>query len=470
MANKGNQINIKDVIDNSKAVIILDTNVFLNIYRYSPEFTEFALDCIKTVMNHIVIPSVVDLEYKKHRKESFFAMKKRVQKASGNIKSQIQSSKTKIIKSCDVLKKNRYPDIDQLEISVIEKLEELQQNVDNFFLDRSVLDQLADSWEGKDYVLDLFDEISQNRMILPFSQEELYRICNEGESRYENQIPPGFKDAKNKDGIRKYSDLIIWKEVIGYAKNRKCDVIFVTDDVKTDWWKDENTFHESLVTEFETETGKEIYPFTSGSFYTKVSEAYGIGCNDAIEIALRNTDDKYFERVESEVLDDILDDIAWSGESLIDTSTAHIGTEGIDEIEVDSSNFVEAIQVDRYDTEIMYHFKYFISAHAISHDYWGRDDDTREVILSPGIKHKFEGNIIVQVIREIDTYIDYNEDGDFETAQIIKGELEEVEYEELLDDDIVEGGYTTCPQCGKPINYENDAGTSFCIQCEMKRM
>lgn len=42
------------------------------------------------------------------------------------------------------------------------------------------------------------------------TQEEIYQICEEGERRYKTdpQTPPGFKDAKNKDGVRKYSDLI----------------------------------------------------------------------------------------------------------------------------------------------------------------------------------------------------------------------------------------------------------------------
>lgn len=50
-----------------------------------------------------------------------------------------------------------------------------------------------------------------------------------------------------------------------------------------------------------------------------------------IEIALRLTDEDYFEKIEAEVFDKILDEITWSGESLIESYNAHIGTEGIDE-------------------------------------------------------------------------------------------------------------------------------------------
>ena len=39
---------IKELIENGYRVI-LDTNVLLNICRYSPEFSEFALECLKAV-------------------------------------------------------------------------------------------------------------------------------------------------------------------------------------------------------------------------------------------------------------------------------------------------------------------------------------------------------------------------------------------------------------------------------------
>lgn len=43
--------NIKTMLENDNYIIILDTNVLLNIYRYSPEFSEFALECLNKVNN-----------------------------------------------------------------------------------------------------------------------------------------------------------------------------------------------------------------------------------------------------------------------------------------------------------------------------------------------------------------------------------------------------------------------------------
>ena len=51
---------IKELIENGYRVI-LDTNVLLNIYRYSPEFSEFALECLKAVKNYIILPATVKM-------------------------------------------------------------------------------------------------------------------------------------------------------------------------------------------------------------------------------------------------------------------------------------------------------------------------------------------------------------------------------------------------------------------------
>ena len=43
---------IKDLIENENYVIIIDTNILLNVYRSSPEFSEFSLNCLKKVSPH----------------------------------------------------------------------------------------------------------------------------------------------------------------------------------------------------------------------------------------------------------------------------------------------------------------------------------------------------------------------------------------------------------------------------------
>ena len=151
-------------------------------------------------------------------------------------------------------------------------------------------------WNGSDKVMELVRKIEKYDHVLPSpSQEEIFKWCEEGQNRYKKEIPPGFKDAKNKDGVRKYGDLIIWKELLKFACKQEQDVIFITDDVKADWWETQNNqrvFHSMLIDEFR-KTGRNIIAFESQEFYAAVSDEYGVEKTDAVELALRMTDHDY---------------------------------------------------------------------------------------------------------------------------------------------------------------------------------
>lgn len=459
---------IKELIETKNYIVVCDTNILLNIYRYSPEFTDFAMNCMNMVQEAVILPSTVRMECLKHYRSEFGAMKKKVSKASNSTKEQIKNAKQKVLKTCGTLKSLHYPDISDLSEGLERKFEELNNLLEEFFRDRNTLELISSSWGSNDLVYEFVENITNNKQFMPpVTQEEIYRICEDGEKRYKKEIPPGFKDAKNKDGVRKYSDLIIWKEILTYAKIKQKNVIFVTDDTKPDWWEESNgvkLFHSKLIDEFENETKMKIQPYSSSDFFEEVSEAYGVLKSDAVEIALRLTDEDYFNRVHQAVFEEVEFNLLTSGEQYILSSS--IGSEGIDELEIISQSYISANQVDRDEENIVYVFKYNITAQATSYDYWGRDDDTKEIILSNGYYHKFEGQIEIEVIREADIFLDFEADKGFESAEILKGDLVEIEYTPYYEnEEELEGAYSNCPDCASQINYYNDGGNGFCINC-----
>ena len=86
-----------------------------------------------------------------------------------------------------------------------------------------------------DNLRDSLDTLLKDKIGLPYSQKELEDIYNLGKKRFEQDIPPGYMD-KDKQGIRKYGDLILWFQVIDKAKETDKSIILVTDDRKEDWW------------------------------------------------------------------------------------------------------------------------------------------------------------------------------------------------------------------------------------------
>lgn len=108
--------------------------------------------------------------------------------------------------------------------------------MDDYFDEHSVLTLINDTWNA-DLPEEFLDKLQNNQQVMaPLELSEIYSICDDGEKRYKKENPPGYKDAKKKDGIRKYSDLIGWKEVIQYARKSGKNIVLVTDDVKEDWW------------------------------------------------------------------------------------------------------------------------------------------------------------------------------------------------------------------------------------------
>lgn len=318
--------------------------------------------------------------------------------------------------------------------------------------------------------MELVRKIEKYDHVLPSpSQEEIFKWCEEGQNRYKKEIPPGFKDAKNKDGVRKYGDLIIWKELLKFACKQEQDVIFITDDVKADWWETQNNqrvFHSMLIDEFR-KTGRNIIAFESQEFYAAVSDEYGVEKTDAVELALRMTDHDYCTNISDKVFDSIENELLYNGLDYIDAQNSHIGTEGIDEFEIDSWEFESSERISRDADTVTYLFKYHVELFGTSYDYCGRDDDTKEIILGNETDHIFSGTITVEVEREADIFIDFEDSNYFDEAQIVKSSLEETYYKKLFDTPDFEeyGKYGNCPDCGVPLDDDNFGGNGFCIDC-----
>ena len=62
-------VNTKELIDDGY-IVICDTNVYLHIYHFSPEFSDFALRCMQAIQSDIIMPSTVDV-YKRQDNRCF---------------------------------------------------------------------------------------------------------------------------------------------------------------------------------------------------------------------------------------------------------------------------------------------------------------------------------------------------------------------------------------------------------------
>jgi hypothetical protein len=88
----------------------------------------------------------------------------------------------------------------------------------------------------KDDVQEVLTALLDGRVGSHYSDDRLSQIFKEGLDRYAKLKPPGYKDAKSKEGDKAFGDLVLWFQVIDKAATEKVPIIIVTDDVKEDWW------------------------------------------------------------------------------------------------------------------------------------------------------------------------------------------------------------------------------------------
>lgn len=250
---KKSDIELKGIWDNG--IILFDTNVLLNLYRYSDTTRDTILDLIRKFADKIALPHQSALEYNRNRYEVIAEQEKAYKEFLDKI-DQIQKDLQSTSKP-PFLSKKIDTELNSVFKDVRKEVEESIKKYCDFLKDDPIFENLTEIFDGK---------ISEN-----FTKEELENIYKEGEIRYKSKIPPGFEDEKNKEGERKYGDLVLWKQVIQIANKLKKDIILITDERKIDWWwkiKDGRNMgpRQELVEEIKNLAGVDFHMYSSERF------------------------------------------------------------------------------------------------------------------------------------------------------------------------------------------------------------
>lgn len=263
---------INEIWENS--LIVFDTNVLLNLYRYNDEARDEFIKVLKFYKEHLWIPYQVGLEFHRRREE---IMRKNAA-AYKSLSDKLSEQLIKVVSSleCDYA---RHPYINMKDIkkkvercaeSVARKLEKQEKVHPDYSQDDEILNSITELFDG--------------RVGEDFAEKDLETLYKEGEKRYANQVPPGYCDEKNKKDKGKrclYGDLIVWKQTMLHCKEQAKNVIFITDDHKPDWWEKIDGKHsprKELIKEFVDDTGQCIIIYNSGRFleYAKRNKSLAI--------------------------------------------------------------------------------------------------------------------------------------------------------------------------------------------------
>ena len=245
-----------------KAIFVFDTNVLLNLYRYSAKTRNSLLDAFESLKERVWIPYQVAYEFMRKRCEVIYETVQRYTQFEKEIQTFTQ-------KATDILRltpaDEEFSELNRFLIKWLNSNKEQNLLVQNAARDE-ILEKILLIFDGR-----VGDNIGES---------ELQCILEEGKERYAKSIPPGYKDKKKikeeTDDNNAFGDLIIWKQIIKYAKDHQVGIIYVTHDQKEDWWNiiKGKTIgpRVELRREFMDETQQEFHMYSMHTFISTYNE------------------------------------------------------------------------------------------------------------------------------------------------------------------------------------------------------
>jgi len=241
----------------SNCIFAVDANVLLNLYRYSPETRMELEKALEVVKDRLFIPHQAAKEF----------LKNRLIVTAAQAEEYTRAIKTITDLSTNLSNKKKHPFLAEGELphfnDEVGKLLTQLESQKNSLLGRLTNDEILE------FVATMFTGKTGG----PFDENTLKTIVVEGEARYLNEIPPGYKDGKKDvsgDPYRKFGDLIIWKQMILKAKEASKPIIFISDDQKDDWWLEQlgRTIgpRTELREEFIKESSNDFWMYTADRF------------------------------------------------------------------------------------------------------------------------------------------------------------------------------------------------------------
>ncbi|MFC6463471.1 PIN-like domain-containing protein [Marinilactibacillus sp. GCM10026970] len=251
-------------MEDMNPIIVLDSSSLLDLYRYSPDTSKSLLKIYRKEIENIWLPKQVSDEFLKNYEIIYQAQFNQFKKIATGVEQSANSLERKLNKSLLNAKKFFYPQVNDLENRVREELTRLKDISTEY--EESIESQIQASYEyfQENNAKILIDELRSDGKIGPgFTKFEKISIFAEGDVRFRLEFPPGYRDIeKDKEDVskvNKFGDLVLWKEILKKAKENQSSVLFITSDVKDDWWTLNNqgkilSMHPLLVEEFVNET------------------------------------------------------------------------------------------------------------------------------------------------------------------------------------------------------------------------
>jgi hypothetical protein len=228
----------------SSGLIVLDTNVILNLYKMDATARNAWLAVLEKLADRLWISHQAIVEFWRNRATAAVHPQVAYQtlnKLRGAQKTIVEEY-SKWQSSRGIAEGADNP-LDALETA----LDRLTGDIDGFIKER-VSHFSADP--AQDELVRRLGPILDGRVGAPYDAHQLNAVYQEADERFASKIPPGYMDDGNnpdtavgKNTDKKYGDYVLWRQTLEHARttfHQRDDypvLLLVTADFKEDWWR-----------------------------------------------------------------------------------------------------------------------------------------------------------------------------------------------------------------------------------------
>lgn len=237
-------IDFNDFVDKKNPLVVIDSSVFLDYYRYNSQTSQEILQILESIEEKIWIPYHVYVEFCRNYENVKKPNHNKYTNVSTNVGNFTNDFSGKLIKLFNQYGKYDFPKIHELNQKIKPLIDKINEEAKNYH--EKINEEVKANKElmKNNAIFEFINSLKKSGKIEEsFSSQKLLEIIEEGERRYRFNLPPGYEDKDKKeekhekpDPLRPFGDLIIWKSILKKAKETGASIIFTTSDSKEDWW------------------------------------------------------------------------------------------------------------------------------------------------------------------------------------------------------------------------------------------
>ncbi|MEV7372091.1 PIN domain-containing protein [Streptomyces sp. NPDC090301] len=297
-------------------LVTLDTNVLLNLYRFTPQARNELLSVLRTLQDRLWVSHQVAKEYYSRR---MTAVSEHINLYT-SVPKALADSRNKAIQELNTFAKRRSmsPEersklVDPLSEAFEAVIAEIKSHGQDFDLSQAKV-------ATNDPILEALAEILDQKTGVEFEEQEAKDLLEKYARRASEEVPPGYKDASKAENA--HGDFFLWEQVLREAADRKRPVLLVTNDAKEDWVQLEAGItigpRPELMKEFKDRCGLDFLLTDLGTFLKVAKSELGAAVSESTVAQAENieqaapgsTQDQIM--IPSEDFDEVVNDVIHS--------------------------------------------------------------------------------------------------------------------------------------------------------------